>query len=110
MNGDIKIRTLRELAALPDPAAKAEKLFDWYFERQKLMIEVTAVSLGAFFAALIVAALQGAYVNNWTHVAIAVFIVVLLTGYVIRHLYLGLKRMEDEFIAALDLLVKLSAP
>ena len=81
-----------------------EKLFDWYFERHKLVIEVTAVSVGAFFAALIVAALKGDYANNWTFVAIVALGVVLLAGSLIGRSYLLMVKMEDDLVGALKLL------
>jgi hypothetical protein len=111
MNGPIKNRTLLELAALPDPMVKVEKLFDWYFERHKLLIEVAGVSVGAFFAALIVALLKGEYdVNNWWWVAVVAAILLLATGSAIRRSYLIMKGMEDQFIVALQLLARLLAP
>jgi len=103
----MRIRTLNELSVLEEPESRVEKLFDWYFERHKLLIEVIAVSVGAFFAALIVAALKGDYAGkDWWWVAGIALIMALGTGYLMIRSYLIMKGMEDEFVAALKLLAR----
>jgi len=111
--GPVSLRTIGELVVLADPAANVEKLFDWHFERHKLVIQGTAAFLGAFFAGLIAGALRGDFGDTgpeWIVVAIVALFVAAIMGGIMRRSYLLMKSMEDDFVPTLALIHRLTAP
>lgn len=54
----LSIDDLFDLAGTQDSRARVEKLFDWHFERHKVVVEAVMVSFGAVLAGLLVAYLS----------------------------------------------------
>jgi hypothetical protein len=99
----ISFRAINGLVVLPDPPVRTEKLFDWYFDRQRLVLQVTAAFLGAFLAAISVGALKGDFGGNWLIVGGVTFIAVAGAGSLIIRCYLMMQRMEEEFVQVMKL-------
>ena len=98
----LSIDDLFDLADTEDARARVEKLFDWHFERHKVVVEAVMVSLGAIVAGLLVAFLS-------EDVALLAFALALLAasfglGTVGVLAYLELRSQKEDFLHALKIL------
>ena len=101
--GPVKLTTLIDIAESSDPAMRTQQLFEWYFERQKLLIQIAISLLGAFLVGLLLGALRGDFTNNWGLMLAGASILGLGLGSFILRSYLKIRSVGEDFVAALEL-------
>jgi hypothetical protein len=98
---------LRLLAATEEPADHLRRLFEWEIERAMTAVRLMAGAVGAVVVALMAAVLRkDASVADWLLVLVVVSSVLGLAY--VRNRYEDARRLEREYVAALNLLRELA--
>lgn len=98
----LNMNDLLDLTYIPDAEARLEKLFDWHFERHKIVVEAALVSFGAIFAGLLVAYLS-ADVDLAQFVMASLYVLIGL-GAMGALAYWELHSLKKDFLTALQIL------
>jgi hypothetical protein len=98
----LNMNDLLDLAPIADAEARLEKVFDWHFERHKVVVEAVLVSFGAVLAGLLVAYLSADV--GLTQFVFALIAVVAGFGAIGTLAYLELRAQKEDFLTALQIL------
>jgi hypothetical protein len=96
---DLSIQELENLAEGHDPEGRVEKLFDWSFERRKVVAQAAL----AFIASFLIAMSVPYFKNEFTSQVFVPIVIVSVGGVsaLFVHAYWRLRSLKQEYLAAL---------
>ncbi len=95
----LSIADLLDLARVPDAENRIVKVFDWYFERHKLVVQGVLAYLTALSVALLTAFIRGDL--SWQLILVLALVNLCGIGFLCGRSYLRLRSLHREFLVAL---------